>query len=272
MQNLHNVNAARISIEKKIQILPDCIGVVLGTGLGSWAENLGGVSIPYAEIEGFPVSTVQSHKGELRIAEVEGRQVAVMSGRFHLYEGHTPDIAALGIRTLGALGVEKTVITNAAGALNVQFDAGGLMCITDHINFTGMSPLTGANVDGWGDRFPDMTEVWSKRLIELAMHQAQEHQMHLERGVYVQVLGPQLETPAETRMLKRLGADAVGMSTVVEAIAAHHMGMELLGISCLTNKNLPDCMAQTSLDDVISQARQSAGALATLLNSVIPQM
>ncbi len=270
MQNLHSVESAKESIAEKIDIKSDCVGVILGTGLGTWADNLGGTTIPYAEIDGFPVSTVQSHKGELRLAMVHGRQVAVLSGRFHLYEGYGPDTAALGIRTLAALGVRSAVITNAAGALNPQFDAGGLMCITDHINFTSLSPLAGANVDAWGDRFPDMTEVWSKRLVALAAEQAQRHRLRLERGVYAQVLGPQLETPAETRMLKRMGADAVGMSTVVEAIAAHHMGVELLGISCLTNKNLPDCMKQTSLDDVLSQARQSAGALAALLDNVIP--
>lgn len=272
MQNLRAVESAKASIEEKIDISPDCVGVILGTGLGSWADGLGGLSIPYSKIEAFPVSTVQSHKGEFRVAHVDGRQVAVLSGRFHLYEGYDPDTATLGIRTLAALGIRQVIITNAAGALNPQFEAGGLMCITDHINLTGTSPLVGSNVEAWGERFPDMTDVWSKRLMALAMDQAQSNRLRLEKGIYVQVPGPQMETPAETRMFKRLGADAVGMSTVIEAIAAHHMGVELLGLSCLTNKNLPDCMEKTTLDEVVGQAKQSAAALATLLANVIPQM
>jgi len=161
------------------------------------------------------------------------------------------------------------VITNAAGALNPQFDAGGLMAITDHINFTGRSPLAGPNVDEWGDRFPDMSRAYDAGLRDLTLDTARELGIRLERGIYIGVTGPNLETPAETRAFRILGADAVGMSTVLETIAARHMGLDVLGISCLTNKNLPDCMAETSLEEVIATANAAAGKLARLLDGLL---
>ena len=175
----------------------------------------------------------------------------------------------MGVRTLATLGVKRLIITNAAGALNPQFDAGGLMCITDHINFTGHNPLIGQNQDTWGVRFPDMSRIYDADLRDLALNTAQKLDIRLERGIYIGVTGPNLESPAETRAFKRLGADAVGMSTVLEVIAARHMDLAVLGISCLTNKNLPDCMGETTLEEVIAQAEAAADRLTRLLDAVI---
>ena len=248
-------------------------GIVLGTGLGAWAASLSAEAVVnYADIPGFPRSTVQSHAGSLTAARVGGAPVLLLSGRFHLYEGYSPAEVCMGVRTMAALGVERLVITNAAGALNPHFEAGSLMCISDHINFTGASPLMGPNHDAWGDRFPDMSRAYAKELQQLAQDAALVAGVRLERGVYIGVNGPNLETPAETRAFKRLGADAVGMSTVLEVIAARHLGLEVLGISCLTNKNLPDCMEECSIEQVIAQAEQASGALATLLNAVVPKL
>lgn len=250
---------------------PPKIGMVLGSGLGNWMDVESIVQrIPYADIPGFPRSTVKGHAGALLLAEIQGTPIFIFSGRFHLYEGYSPREVTLPIACLGLLGAESLILTNAAGALNPLFATGGLMLLTDHINMTGHNPLTGPNVDAWGPRFPDMSEVYCPSLREKAMQAALSCGQRLERGVYVAVAGPSLETPAETRMYRIMGADAIGMSTVPEAITAHHMGMKVLGISCLTNKNLPDCMAATSHEDILRQANESAAALGSLLSTLIP--
>ncbi len=250
---------------------PASVGVVLGTGLGSWVSRLGDtVSIPYALIPGFPRSTVQSHAGALHLGRVSGTPVLVLQGRFHLYEGYAPRQVCFGIRTLGELGIGRLLLTNAAGALNPLFSTGSLMVISDHLNMTGHNPLTGPNVDDWGPRFPDMSSVYAPALQQTLLREGSTLGLRLERGVYVGVSGPSMETPAETRALKRLGGDAVGMSTVLEAVAAHHMGMEVAGISCLTNKNLPDCLEPTSLEDVIAQAEHAGRDLGRLLDRAVP--
>lgn len=247
--------------------------LVLGSGLGDWIEPESvRLRIPYGDIPGFPVPTVKGHAGALLLADIEGTPVFVLSGRFHLYEGYDARTVTLPVRALGLLGVTTLVATNAAGALNPLFATGGLMVITDHINMTGHNPLTGPNVDAWGPRFPDMSQVYCPALREKAMQAALRCGQRLEQGVYVAVAGPSLETPAETRMLRILGADAVGMSTVPEAIAARHMDMRVLGISCLTNKNLPDCMAATSHEEILDQAGRSAAALGALLRTLIPNL
>lgn len=247
--------------------------LVLGSGLGKWIEPAWiKKSIPYADIPGFPVSTVEGHAGKLLVAEIMGTLAFVFSGRFHLYEGYRPQEVTLPIACLGLLGTENLILTNAAGALNPLFATGGLMLLTDHINMTGHNPLTGPNVDEWGPRFPDMSQVYCPALREQAMQAAMSCGQRLEQGVYVAVAGPSLETPAETRMFRIMGADAIGMSTVPEAITAHHMGLKVLGISCLTNKNLPDCMAQTSHAEILSQANASANALGSLLSALIPNL
>ena len=173
---------------------------------------------------------------------------------------------------LGELGVRTLILTNAAGALNPSFETGAPMIIEDHINLTGQTPLRGHNVDAWGDRFPDMCAAYDPALRQLAVNKALELGIRLERGVYMQVMGPNMETPAETRMYRMMGADAIGMSTCMEAIAAHHMKIRILGISCLTNKNLPDCMAEASLDDVIRQAQKSSTAMANLIRAILKEI
>ncbi len=247
--------------------------LILGSGLGDWiGPEAIRQRIPYADIPGFPVSTVQGHAGALLLAEIGGESVFVLSGRFHLYEGYDARTVTLPVRVLGCLGVETLVLTNAAGALNPLFATGGLMLLTDHVNMTGHNPLTGPNVDEWGPRFPDMSRVYCPALRAKALRAALDCGQRVEQGVYVAVAGPSLETPAETRMYRIIGADAIGMSTVPEAIVAHHMGIKVLGISCLTNKNLPDCMAATSHEEILAQANASAAALGALLSALIPQL
>lgn len=274
MQNPHDVQKAIHYIQNKLQpqTLPS-IGIVLGTGLGDLADSVADAkSLPYEEIPGFPHSTVCSHAGSLTLGTLAGQPVWLQQGRFHLYEGYSPRQVAMGVRVLAGLGVKTLLVTNAAGALNPQFAAGQLMLITDHINFTGQNPLTGENHDAWGDRFPDMSEAYPENLRDVARAAALEQGIDLARGVYVCVPGPCLETPAETRMFRIMGADAIGMSTVVEVIAAVHMGVDVLGISCLTNKNLPDCMAKTTVEDVIATAKGAGAELATLVSAIVEKL
>jgi len=259
-------------IKKNCSVTPET-ALVLGSGLGKWIKpECIQQSIPYSDIPGFPISTVEGHAGALLVAKIKDVPVFVFSGRFHLYEGYSPQEVTLPIVCLGLLGARNLILTNAAGALNPLFATGGLMLLTDHINMTGSNPLTGRNVDAWGPRFPDMSQVYCPSLREQAMQCALTLGQRLEQGVYVAVAGPSLETPAETRMFRIMGADAIGMSTVPEAITAHHMGMKVLGLSCLTNKNLPDCMAQTSHAEILSQANASADALGLLLSVLIPNL
>lgn len=269
---LHRTATAAEWISKICPATPRT-ALVLGSGLGDWINPSSiRLRVPYADVPGFPVSTVAGHAGALLLAEIQNMPVLIFSGRFHLYEGYSPQEITLPIRCLGMLGIETVILTNAAGALNPLFDTGGLMLITDHINMTGHNPLTGPNVETWGPRFPDMSMAYCPTLRKRAMQAALECGLRLEQGVYVAVAGPSLETPAETRMFRILGADAIGMSTVPEAIAAHHMGMKTLGISCLTNKNIPDCMAATSHEEILAQANQSATALGSLLSTLIPNL
>ncbi|WP_156902497.1 purine-nucleoside phosphorylase [Desulfomicrobium escambiense] len=271
-QRMEDVKKAADSIATACPEAPKT-ALILGSGLGDWVEE-GSIRlrIPYADIPGFPVSTVKGHAGALLLADVQGTPVFVLSGRFHLYEGYDAGTVTMPVRVLGLLGVTTLIATNAAGALHPLFATGGLMVLTDHINMTGHNPLTGPNIEAWGPRFPDMSQVYCPALREKAMQAALRCGQRLEQGVYVAVAGPSLETPAETRMLRILGADAVGMSTVPEAIVARHMGMRVLGISCLTNKNLPDCMAPTSHEEILDQAGRSAAALGALLRALIPNL
>ena len=248
-------------------------GIVLGTGLGDWVEKLRGVStLSYTDIPGFPQSTVETHTGRLAYAEMGGIPLWILQGRFHLYEGYGPEEVCTGIRILGMLGVKRLILTNASGAINPDFTTGSIMVLSDQINMTVHNPLRGANIESWGPRFPDMSAVYEPSLQETALEAGTSCGLRLERGTYVGVLGPSLETPAETRALRLMGGDAVGMSTVVEAIAAKHMGLELLGLSCLTNKNLPDCMEETSFQAIVEQAERTAGDLERLLEALIPRL
>ena len=247
--------------------------IVLGSGLGEFINSLDpDISIPYQEIPHFPTSTIKGHQGCLYFCKLEKSNIIILSGRVHLYEGYSPFEVVFSIRVLGSLGIKNIILTNAAGALNPQFDVGSIMLITDHINMTGQNPLTGPNFEEWGPRFPDMSQVYCPRLQKLAREAARKSEVPLEKGTYICVPGPSLETPAETRAYRRMGADAIGMSTVMEAIAAKHMGMKILGLSCLTNKNLPDCMAETSHEEILEQARLANAELSKLLLALIPEI
>lgn len=263
-------HSARFIREKLGNIQAGTLGLVLGSGLSPVADAItGAVDLPYGEIPGLPRSGVAGHAGFLRHGLLSGRPVLALCGRVHLYEGFSAAEVVLPVRVLASLGVRALVLTNAAGALNPRFEAGRLMLITDHINMTGVNPLTGPNVDAWGTRFPDMSRAWSPELIALARRAADRLGLHVERGVYVQVPGPSLETPAETKAYRQMGADAIGMSTVMEAIAARHMGLDILGVSCLTNKNDPDDMAAISHAAVLAAAGRAAEGLARLLAEVV---
>lgn len=249
------------------------VGLVLGTGLGGVADQISDSrTVPFTDLPFFPSAGVESHAGHFVAGRLAGVPVLAQQGRCHLYEGHRPFDVCLGVRVMAGLGVKALVLTNAAGALNPQYDAGSLMLIADHINFTGQSPLTGLNHESFGPRFPDMSAVYDPALLRLAEETALELGLRLEKGVYLGVSGPQLETPAETRAYRMLGADAVGMSTVLEAIAAKHMGLRTVGFSSLSNKNLPDCMAETSLDEIIQVAGRAGKKLTRLLQTLIPRI
>uniref|UniRef100_I2Q5Z0 Purine nucleoside phosphorylase n=1 Tax=Desulfovibrio sp. U5L TaxID=596152 RepID=I2Q5Z0_9BACT len=293
-----DVKRAAAAVTEALGPLPaGAVGLVSGTGLGGIAEKLENRrDMATSAIPGFPAATAPGHAGRLVYGTMgtacppgdpqggiggtkpaagggpdgSSRPVALLSGRLHLYEGHSPRDVAFGVRLLAALGVRRLILTNAAGALNPHFTAGGLMRVTDHLNLTGRNPLVGPNDDALGPRFPDMSRAYSPRLGAVADACALSLGLRLERGVYAGVLGPSLETPAETRMLRLLGADAVGMSTVTEVIAARHLGLEVLAVSCLTNVNLPDCMAETTLEAVLATAKRAEGDLARLLAAVIP--
>lgn len=259
-------------LRSKTSFVPD-VALVLGTGLGQVTEAMeveGTVS--YRNIPHHPVSTVESHQGQWMWGTWHGRRIVALKGRFHLYEGYTPLEISFPVRLLAELGVRALFVSNAAGGLNPQLQSGNLMLITDHINFTGRSPLVGPNLDHLGPRFPDMTRPYSPRLRDLAVEVALREQIALQRGVYVGVLGPSLETAAETRMLKRLGADAVGMSTIMEVITAVHAGLEVLGVSVISNVNRPDCYEPVELEDVIATASQAGPELMRLFSSMLQRM
>jgi len=211
-------------------------GIILGTGQGLWAGRLeGGGGLRYGELPHFPPATSPSHHGRLGWGRAAGKEVMLCQGRFHAYEGYSLRQVTFPVRVMASLGVKNLVVTNAAGGLNPLFQAGDLMLICDHINLLGDNPLAGENIDAWGPRFPDLSQVYDRRLREQAEAVARRLGIGLRQGVYVAVKGPSLETPAETRFLRQIGADAVGMSTVPEVIAARHLGMRVAGLSCLTN-------------------------------------
>ena len=227
-------HAARI-IRARTTVEPR-IAVVLGSGLGGFADDFeDAVAIPYEDIPGFARSTVQGHAGRLVIGKVDSVPVLAMQGRVHYYEGHSLEEVTFPVRTFGLLGVKTLVLTNAAGGINVQLTQGALMVISDHLNLMGVNPLRGQNDERFGPRFPDMTAVYAPDLQELVVDEAKAIGVEVRRGIYGALSGPSYETPAEIHLLRNLGADAVGMSTVPEAIVARHMGVEVLGISCITN-------------------------------------
>ncbi|WP_019242111.1 MULTISPECIES: purine-nucleoside phosphorylase [Bacillus] len=222
-------------IKGKITEIPE-IGLILGSGLGILADEIeDAVAISYSDIPNFPVSTVQGHRGQLVIGKIAGKVVLAMQGRFHYYEGYSMETVTFPVRVMKLLGIEKLIVTNAAGGVNENFTPGDLMLITDHINFMGDHPLIGPNDERFGPRFPDMSKAYDPEFQALARRVAKELNISIQEGIYLGLTGPTYETPAEVRMVRTLGGDAVGMSTVTEVIVANHCSMRVLGISCITN-------------------------------------
>jgi purine-nucleoside phosphorylase len=247
--------------------------VILGSGLGAFATELtGAVSLPYAEIPGWPKPTAVGHTGRFSIGTCGGIPVAVLAGRVHLYEGYSTDQVTFGVRVLGALGVKAMVITNAAGGIGKHLAQGGLVLISDHINLQGTNPLIGPNDDDLGPRFPDMTEAYSQRYREIAQAAGAEQGLALPEGVYAAVTGPSYETPAEIRYLRTIGADLVGMSTVPEVIVANHMGMKVLGISLVTNLAAGLSGKKLNHQEVLATAERVKATLVELLKAILPRL
>ncbi|HEX5475972.1 MAG TPA: purine-nucleoside phosphorylase [Vicinamibacterales bacterium] len=252
--------------------VPD-VAIVLGSGLGDFAGRLsGGVSMPYGELPHWPASRVVGHEGRLVVGTMVGRTVAALSGRVHFYEGHDLRTVTFATRVMGRLGVRVLVLTNAAGGINTAIAPGTLMLIDDHLNLLGSNPLVGAHDDRFGERFPDMTEVYSARLRRIAGDAAHARAVPVSHGVYAALHGPSYETPAEIRYLRIIGADAVGMSTVPEAIVARQMGIEVLGISCVTNAAAGVLPAPLAHADVMETARRVRGPFASLLEGVLERL
>jgi purine-nucleoside phosphorylase len=248
-------------------------GIVLGTGQGLWDEKLTDADwLPYAELPHFPPATSPSHAGRLYWGQMSGHLVLICQGRFHAYEGYSLRQVTFPVRVMASLGVKTLVLTNAAGGLNPDFRPGELMLIRDHINFMGDNPLVGPNPEAWGPRFPDLSRVYDLKLRAAAEAVARRQGTVLRQGVYVAVQGPSLETPAETRFLRMMGADAVGMSTVPEAIVATHAGLRILGVSVLSNLNLPDAMAPIAIEDIIATVAGAEPRLANLLMGIMQEV
>jgi purine-nucleoside phosphorylase len=274
---MHEQEKIRQGVEAVRKLLPAGftpeIGIILGTGLGELSKDLREqTSIPYAVLPAYPRSTVSSHAGRFLCGVLHGRGLIMQDGRCHLYEGYSPEQVVYGVRIMASLGVKFLIITNAAGSLNPLFPAGSLMLIADHINFTGLSPLTGVLDKPGQSRFVDMSGAYDEELSQMARQCALKMNLRLEQGVYLGLAGPQLESRAETRMFRAWGADAVGMSTVMEVIAARHLGLRVLGVSVLTNQNLPDSMAAVSLEEVVAEAGRASEKLRLLLGGIISEM
>ena len=269
---VEKVTEAASFIRRKIISQP-LIGMITGTGLGNLTDMMKiNLKIPYEQIPHFPKSTVEGHAGILVSGNLFEKSILAMQGRFHIYEGYTVDEITFPVLIMAHLGVKYLFVLSAAGGLNPMFKAGELMLVTDHINLTGNNPLIGKNTNEFGTRFPDMTAAYDKNLITLSKEKAREEKIILNRGIYVGITGPSLETPAETRFLRIIGGDAVGMSTVNEVIAAIHCGLKVLSVVAITNLNLPDCMTGTSIEEVISNAKKAAPLLTKLLIAIIKDL
>lgn len=273
MDLLSSLDTAVQTLRHRVGAAPD-VAVVLGSGLGDFASTLTAATVlPYGDIPGWPSSAVVGHAGTLVVGNhASGARVAALSGRAHLYEGHPVARAVFGVRVVVRWGVPRLVLTNAAGGINTAFTQGALMLIDDHINLLGANPLVGPNVDELGPRFPDMTYVYDRDLRAKALAAAASIGVPLQRGIYLATLGPSYETPAEIRAFRALGADAVGMSTVPEAIAARHMGAAVAGISCITNPAAGVVDEPLDHDDVMSTAARVRGQFIALLDAFIARM
>ncbi len=269
MELRDRIEEAVEAIRKQTTIVPE-VAIVLGTGLGPLADRVtADARIPYGDIPHFPTSSVESHAGELILGTLGGKKVVALSGRFHYYEGYSMQTLTFPIRVAKALGVHTLIVSNACGGMNPQFKSGDLMIITDHINLMGDNPLIGPNDETLGPRFPDMSEPYTKSLIELTEAVALDMKIRLQRGVYLGCSGPNLETRAEYRMMRFLGADVVGMSTVPEVIVAVHAGLKVLGLSAITDECFPDALEAAELEKIIAVANAVEPVLSALVEEVL---
>ena len=259
-------------LKKNFSILPT-LGFLTGTGLSASTASIKVLSeISYSKIPHFSVSTVESHTGQLLLGTLKGVPIMAMQGRFHLYEGYSPLEVTFPVRVMQVLGISTLVISNASGGINLNFKEGDVMVIRDHLNLTGKNPLAGPNHDPWGDRFPDMTGVYDKHLADLAIEAARKGGFPVQEGVYAGLMGPSLETPAETRYLKIIGGDAVGFSTVMEAIVGVHAGMNVLGLATITNINDPDNPQKATVEEIINVAGSAAKKVDTILSGIVTSL
>lgn len=269
---LQKINESAAFIKSKINTVP-AIAIVLGSGLGNLSEKVNvNLEISYKDIPNFPISTVQGHKGSLIFGELNGVNVMVMNGRFHYYEGWKMEEVVFPIRVMHALGINKVILSNAAGGMNPSFQIGDVMVIKDHINLFGNNPLMGKNYDELGPRFPSMNEAYAHKFIKLAFDVAKKHNIPLQKGVYVGVTGPCFETPAEYRAFYTLGGDAVGMSTVPECIAARHMGMEVFALSVITDLGVIGQVEEASHEEVLAAAETAGPKMVKLVSEMLPLM
>jgi purine-nucleoside phosphorylase len=266
------VDASAAMVRSRCSALPET-AIVLGSGLGDFAGTLAdAITMPYGDLPYWPASRVVGHEGQLVIGNVGGTRVAALSGRVHFYEGHDLGTIVFATRVMRRIGVRRLILTNAAGGINTGFAQGALMIIDDHINMLGSNPLIGMNDDRFGTRFPDMSEVYSARLRRIADDAARAKGVPVSHGIYIAVHGPSYETPAEIRFFRTIGADAVGMSTVPEAIAARHMGIEVLGISCITNMAAGVLPQPLVHDEVMETARRVRGSFIALLEGIVERL
>jgi purine-nucleoside phosphorylase len=273
MNNLRSQIDETVAAIREHSALTPKAGIILGSGLGALADKIEvEASISYEDLPHFPVSTVESHHGKLLLGRLNGTLVVAMQGRFQYYEGHTMQQITFPVRVMSALGASILVISNACGGLNPQFESGDVMVITDHINLLGDNPLIGPNDDTLGVRFPDMSAPYTPRLSDLAVSVALEKKVPVQKGVYVAFAGPNLETAAEYRFLRAIGADVVGMSTVPEVIVAVHGGMEVLGLSVVTDMGLPDALEAVDFERIIATANRAEPKLTTIMCEVIRQL
>ncbi|NYF23192.1 purine-nucleoside phosphorylase [Sporosarcina sp. JAI121] len=269
MHKAEEIVEAKNYIFSKTNVVPE-IGIILGSGLGGLADEIeDGVVIPYGDIPFFSKSDAVGHANELVIGNLEGKTVVAMKGRYHFYEGYSLDEVTFPVRVMKALGIDKLIITNACGAVNTDFNPGELMLLTDHLNLVGINPLIGKNNDDLGTRFPDVSEVYNREMRKTALQVARENDITLREGVYGWWSGPVYETPAEIRMIRTLGADAIGMSTVPEAIVAIHAGLKVLGISCLTNMACGILDEPLSHKEVIEVAAKSRNTFVHLIKNIL---
>lgn len=272
MNYLERINKAADYIKSKIDFQPE-IGIILGTGLGSLAEHIEApVIIDYKDIPEFPVSTVFGHAGRLLIGSIGGKKVIAMQGRFHYYEGYSMQDITLPVRAMKLLGIKLLIASNACGGLNPAFAAGDIMAITDHINMMGSNPLIGANLEEFGPRFPDMSEVYSRECIDQLKTIAEKLNIKLQQGVYCAISGPNYASKAELKMLITIGADTIGMSTIPECMVARHSGLKILGVSCITDMAIPDTMVSPTHEEIVRVAEGVKPKFVALLKQFIQEV